>query len=304
MATFEYIQQQLKDTESTVVAIGNFDGVHLGHQEVFKRLKKIAEDLKAQPLVLILYPHPKEIFTGSSPALLTTLKDRMEMIRAMGIQHVFDLKFDLEFAEVSADNCLRMFRDKLNMQHMVIGPTTHIGKNREGSPVKIVTLSKQIGFDVTVLEQQSIHDCKISSSQIREFISQGNMRQTSQLLGRNYVVHGVVETGAGKGKQIGFPTANVAQIQTIVPMRGVYAGRATLDGTIWKAAINVGTRPTVTSSPEIVVECHLIDFDRKIVGKALEIEWVDRLRNEVKFASIDELRNQIQLDVRNARSIL
>ena len=302
MPKLSEIQKKLKK-ESRAIALGNFDGVHLGHQAVFAQLKKIAAEKKLKPFVLVLFPHPKEIFTGSSPALLTTIEIRKELIRSLGIE-VDDLTFDLSLAEIQAQDLLQTFKKDLGMQHLVIGPTTHIGKNREGTPSKIVEFSQAMDFGISVVDQLEVKGCKVSSSVIREYISKGDLRLVADLLGRFYSTRGVVETGQGKGRGIGFPTANIHHIQTMVPGRGVYAGYVHLQGQRHKAAINVGMRPTVTSDKTLVVEAHLIDFDQKIVGHELIVDWVERLREEVKFGSIDELKVQIQRDVRKARDIL
>ena len=291
--------------ESRAIALGNFDGVHLGHQAVFEQLKKVSHEKKVKPLVLVLFPHPKEVFSGSSPAILTTIETRKALILGLGLD-VEVLTFDLSLAQMQANDLLKTFQQDLGMQHLVIGPTTHIGMNREGTPSRIKEFSQSMGFGVSIVDQLGIKGCKVSSSLIREYISKGDLRLVADLLGRHYVTRGVVKTGQGKGRSIGFPTANVHHIQTMVPGRGVYAGYVFLNGNNerLKAAINVGIRPTVTLDKTLVVECHLIDFDQKIVGHELEIAWVERLREEVKFGSVDELKVQIQRDVRRARDIL
>lgn len=304
MSTLIEIQKKIQKLGSSVIAIGNFDGVHVGHQAIFQQVKKIANEQKLNPLIFILYPHPKEIFSGSSPALLTSLEDRKNLIQKLGFDDVFDLTFDLTLSEIRDKELLQKFKDGFGMKHFVIGPTTHIGKNREGTPERIVELSKIMGFGVSVLNLMDVKGCRVSSSSIREYVSKGDVRLVSNLLGRHYSTHGIVETGAGKGKTIGFPTANIAQIQTMVPARGVYAGYAILNEQRFKAAINIGIRPTITSDKTLVVECHIIDFNNKIVGQNLEVQWVEKLRDEVKFGSVDELKGQIQRDVRKAKDIL
>lgn len=304
MATLQQIQSELSGSSATIVTIGNFDGVHLGHQSIFQQMISHSKNKSLSTVVLILYPHPKEIFTGSSPALLTTLEDRKKMIRSLGIENVFDFSFDLKTSEISAKDLLRSLVSQLHMKHFCIGPTTHIGKNREGTPEKIVKFSKELDFEISTLELLQIKGCKVSSSIIRDCISRGEMRLAADMLGRFYSTQGVVESGMGKGKLLGYPTANLDHLETMVPACGVYAGYTWVDGKKYKSAINIGTRPTITDSKKIVVEPHILDFDKKIVGKSIEIQWVERLREEIKFESIDQLKIQIQNDVRKSMNIL
>lgn len=304
MSTLNEIQKKLSKEKSTVISLGNFDGVHEGHRAIFQTVMDVSKKEKASSVALVLFPHPKEFFTGSSPALLTTLDDRMQLIHKVGIKHVEHLKFDLSLSEIPSKELLEMFMKNFHMKHLVIGPTTHIGKNRDGTPGRIRELSQSLGFGLTIVDQLEIKHCKVSSSLIREYVLKGDMRLVADMLGRHYSTQGVVETGAGKGRTIGFPTANIAQIQTMVPARGVYAGFGILRGKRRKAAINIGMRPTVTSDKKLVVECHLIDFNEKIVGETLEIQWVEKLRDEVKFESIDQLKIQIDRDVRKVKSTI
>lgn len=290
--------------QSTMVSIGNFDGVHLGHQSIFLQMLHESEKHNFTPVVLILHPHPKEIFTGSSPALLTTLDDRKKMIQALGIEHVHEFTFDLQTSEKTAAFILQEFITKLGMKHFCIGPTTHIGKGREGTPQRILEILGEMGVGVSVVDQLQIKGCKVSSSLVRDCIGRGEMRLAADMLGRFYSTRGIVETGMGKGKLLGYPTANLDHLETMAPACGVYAGYTWVDGKKYKSAINVGTRPTVTESKKIVVEPHILDFDAKIVGKALEIQWVERLREEVKFESIEQLKIQIQNDIRKSINIL
>ncbi|MEZ4846023.1 MAG: riboflavin biosynthesis protein RibF [Bdellovibrionota bacterium] len=289
---------------SSVVALGNFDGVHEGHRAIFKRMLEIAKIENLKPIVFVLFPHPKEFFTGSSPALLSTLENRLELVRECGIQEVHHLAFDQALSIVPAQELIKVFQHDFQMRHLVIGPTTHMGKNRDGTPNQIQEWASIMNYGLTIVPQLEIKGCKVSSSLIREYILRGDVRLSADMLGRFYSSSGIVETGAGKGRTIGYPTANIAKIQTIVPARGVYAGYAYVRNQKYKAAINIGIRPTLASDKKLVVEAHLIDFNDKIVGQSLKIEWVERLREEVKFESVDQLKLQIDLDVRKAKDIL
>ena len=303
MATLREIQQSI-DSNSTVLTIGNFDGVHLGHQSIFGSVTEIAKARDASSVALVLFPHPKEIFTGSSPALLTPLDQRLQLIRDMGLDHVFHLQFDHELSKQTVHQILDFFQDSLKMDHLVIGPTTHIGKNREGIPSKIREISETKPFGLTIAQEKEVQGSKVSSSVIRNAIGRGNMRHAAQLLGRYYATSGIVVSGMGKGRVIGYPTANLSKIQTMVPARGVYAGYAYVEGQKYKAAVNVGTRPTLTDDQKIVVEPHIIDFDQSILGKSLEVHWVERLREEVRFSSPDQLKIQIGNDIRKVMDML
>ena len=289
---------------SSVMALGNFDGVHQGHRAIFERMLQISRAENLKPIVLVLFPHPKEYFTGSSPALLSTLENRLELIRACGIQQVHHLSFDQALSNVPAQELIEGFQQDFQMKHLVIGPTTHMGKNRDGTPNQIREWASSMNYGLTIVPQLEIKGCKVSSSRIREYILRGDVRLAADMLDRFYSSSGIVETGAGKGRTIGYPTANIAKIQTMVPAQGVYAGYAYVGNQKYKAAINIGIRPTLASDKKMVVEAHLIDFNDKIVGQSLKIEWVERLREEVRFESVEQLKLQIDLDVRKAKDIL
>lgn len=304
MSSLLDLKNKYAKVQSSVIALGNFDGVHLGHRAIFDQVQYVAKDKKITPIIFVLFPHPKEFFTGSSPALLTTLNHRIKLIEKLGFDHVECLTFDQKLADYPAKSFLESFQKNFHLKHLVIGPTTHVGKNRDGTPGRIQELSQELGFEVTIVPQYGRKGCNVSSSLIRENILKGEMRWVAEMLGRTYSTQGIVETGAGKGRVIGFPTANISQIQTMVPARGVYAGYGYVQGQKYKAAINIGIRPTIASDKKLVVECHLIDFNGKIVGQSLIVEWVERLREEVKFDSVDQLKIQIDRDVRKAKAIL
>jgi len=292
----------------SVVAIGNFDGVHLGHQIVIGRAREIARSLGAPLAVLTFEPHPYGVFNPNAPPFrLTLLRGKARALEALGVDLLFVLHFDLAFAQVSAEEFAReVIVSGAQARHVLAGYDFHFGHKRRGTPALLQTLGAQLGFGVTVVAPLTAPGGAVySSTRIREHLAEGRPREAAALLGRPFEIEGRVETGDRRGHTIGFPTANLSLGDFLRPAGGVYAVRVAIEGeTDWRDGVaNLGTRPTVGGS-DLRLETHLFDFAGDLYGKHLRVALVEHLRPERKFSELEELKAQIAADAGRARAIL
>ena len=292
----------------SVVAIGNFDGVHLGHQIVIGRAREIARGLGAPLAVLTFEPHPYHVFHPEAPPFrLTPLRGKARAIEALGVELLFVLHFDLAFAQVSAEDFARqVVVEGAQARHVLVGYDFHFGHKRRGTPTLLQELGAALGFGVTVVAPLATAGGAVySSTRIREHLAQGRPREAAALLGRPFEIEARVETGDRRGRTIGFPTANLALGEFLRPASGVYAVRVGIEGEAgWRDGVaNLGTRPTVGGS-DLRLEAHLFDFAGDLYGKHLRVALVDYLRPERKFAGLEELKAQIAADASGARAVL
>jgi riboflavin kinase/FMN adenylyltransferase len=285
------------------VAIGNFDGAHLGHAAL------IAEVLRhkgAGPGVAVTFdPHPLTLLRpGFTPQLLTTVAERCEQLHGLGVDHVVLLKSTRELFDLTADRFFaEVIQRRLAPRAMVEGENFRFGHNREGDIERLAQLCRASSIEFFV--QPSIHagEEPISSSRIRSLLVAGDVSGANRLLGRNYCLSGIVEQGARRGRTIGFPTANLGQVQTVIPKDGVYAVRVSLSEGVFAAAANVGGNPTFAESRR-KIEIHLIGFNGDLYGREIKAEFVERLRDTRTFGGVDELISQLKHDIEAAKRIL
>jgi riboflavin kinase/FMN adenylyltransferase len=292
----------------SVVAIGNFDGVHLGHQIVIGRAGEIARGLGAPLAVLTFEPHPYHVFHPEAPPFrLTPLRGKARALEALGVELLFVLHFDLAFAQVSAEDFARqVVVEGVQARHVLVGYDFHFGHKRRGTPALLQDLGAALGFGVTTVAPLATAGGAVySSTRIREHLAQGRPREAAALLGRPFEIEARVETGDRRGRTIGFPTANLALGEFLRPAGGVYAVRIAIEGEpAWRDGVaNLGTRPTVGGS-DLRLEAHLFDFAGDLYGKHLRVALVDHLRPERKFAGLEELKAQIAADASRARAVL
>ena len=294
----------------SVVAIGNFDGVHKGHQIVIGRAAETARGLAARLSVLTFEPHPYHVFHPEAPPFrLTPFRAKAHHIEALGVDLLFVLPFDLNFSKVSADDFVRtLIVEGLAARHAVVGYDFHFGHQRGGTPDVLRKLGERWGFGVTVVAPLGIASGTVySSTRIRQQLTAGEVRDAAILLGRPFEIEGRVELGDRRGRAIGFPTANLRLGDTIRPAGGVYAVRVQIEGETpprWRDGVaNLGTRPTVGGT-DLRLEAHLFDFADDLYGKHLRVALIEHLRPERKFAGLDELKAQIAADAAQAQAIL
>lgn len=283
----------------TVATIGNFDGVHRGHQAVIAQLKQRGEALGCPTTVITFEPLPHEYFLGDkSPPRLTSLREKHAYFKSQGIDQLLCLPFGKKLCHTSAESFLEtILLDGLELKHLVVGDDFRFGKGRRGDFAMLESAGKRRGFTVVDTPTLQHAEGRISSTRIRAALAAGDLEAAELLLGRPYAMCGRVVHGDQRGRTIGFPTANIRIHRPVSPLHGVYA--VEVEG-VGYGVTNVGTRPTVDGKG-FLIETHVLDFDSDLYGKRLSIRWLKHLRGEKKFASLEKLKAQIALDVENAR---
>lgn len=288
----------------SVLAIGNFDGVHRGHAALVQRLVETAAERGATPTVLTFEPHPREFFSpDSAPARLTTLREKLELLRDCGVGQVMVCRFDTAFAALGAEEFIeRVLVRALRVRHVIIGDDFRFGRGRRGDLALLRAKGAECGFTAEEMGSVVSGGERISSSGVRDALAAGDMERAARLLGRPYVIDGRVVRGDQLGRQIGFSTANIRIKHNPLPMAGVFV--VTVDGLsegTLPGVANLGIRPTVNGTRPLL-EVHLFDFDRDIYGAHLSVRFVHKLRDERKFPNFDALKARIALDAQAARA--
>ena len=288
------------------LAIGMFDGVHLGHQQVIRQAISNAEQHEAVSVVVTFDRHPNTIVAPDRvPPLVHTLPQKLRAISALGTQATLVLVFDELFSRKTGEEFIRELAADFGRIHSIcVGSTFHFGRKRSGNVTLLKTLGEELHFQVHGLSAVSLDGEVVSSTRIRETIRTGQLDGAGQMLGREYALCGIVQRGDGLGRKLGFPTANIDTRGLVVPPGGVYAVHCALGGQSHRAVLNIGFRPTLQSAaPELRVEAHLLEFDGDLYGQELEVTFIEKLRAEQKFPSLEDLRGQIAADIRSARSL-
>lgn len=294
-----------RDLINPIVTLGNFDGVHLGHRHIFNQVIGRARERGGESVVYTLHPHPMKVLKpDASPPLITSTARKIELIESCGIDVVFCDHFSESFAERSPEEFVHdILVDVIGAREVLVGDDYRFGKGRRGDINMLTELGRKFGFGVAAAEQVEIGGVPVRSTGIREMVCRGDVDGAAKFLGRPHILTGVVARGAGRGKTIGFPTANLDTADELIPAKGVYAGWILHDNQRYKSAINLGTNPTFEGNT-FSIEAHILDFSKEIYREILEIHFVSRLRNEMAFGSVDELRSQIDHDVSRTREVL
>ncbi len=306
----EYGLDRVERDRNSVVTVGSFDGVHVGHQAIIRYLVCRAQVHHAQSVVVSFEPHPREVLTGEVMPLLTTIDERADCLEALGLDRFIILEFTREFAARSAENFVSdILVGCIGVQEVVVGYDHRFGRGRKGDTHLLKQMGKELGFDVDIIPAQAVAEDIVSSSRIRTLLTRdGDVRGVALLLARPYTLDGAIVRGAGRGRTIGFPTANIriANDKKVVPRHGVYAVRVRFRGEdqAYGGMMNIGVRPTVNSTRETHLEVHLFDFNHDVYGQDIQIAFVDRLRDERKFASLEDLTAQLKRDEYSSRSLL
>lgn len=293
--------------ESCVATIGKFDGVHLGHQLILDQLKRKAEHFDLPSLVILVEPHPEEFFAenaDSCPARLTILQEKLEILESFGIDFVFQLKFDQQLSELSAEDYIAdILVAGLGVKSFIVGNDFRFGHQRKGDFELLSDAGKQFGFEVVETAAYERNGHRISSTYIREQLAKADFTLVEQLLGRPYSIKGEVIRGKQLGTDLGFPTCNIRPQRLRIPLHGVYACEVRLEDQFRPAAVNIGYRPTVTESGEALLEAHILDFNEDLYGKTIEVIFRQKIREEIKFSGLEELRQHISADVEQVREL-
>ena len=285
------------------MTIGNFDGLHRGHQAVLRQLHRYAARHRLVTTVMTFEPTAQEYFSPqTAPARLQRLREKLAMLRGLEVDQVLCLRFDRRLAELSAEHFIRQILvDGLDVRYLVVGDDFRFGKGRVGDFTLLQEAGKQHGFEVVGTGTFLEGDDRVSSTRIRESLAAGKLAMAARLLGRPYRICGRVAAGQQRGRSIGFPTANIHLHRVVSPLNGVFSVRVHgLAAQPLQGIANIGTRPTVDGSYR-VLEVHLFDFESDIYGRHLEVEFCNRLRDEMKFESFEALKQQIDTDARQAR---
>lgn len=286
------------------LAIGVFDGVHLGHQAVISTSARHAHSADGTPVVVTFDPHPMKVLRPqNAPHLLTATQHKIELIRQLGVEHLLIIAFDRKFAATSPEAFVARLRQSSKpLREICVGHEWSFGKNRAGNLSLLRRLGAECGFNVVGITPVKTNGTVVSSTAIRGAVEIGDFVSAARMLGRDYTILGTVKEGSRLGRQLGFPTANLSAHSEQFPPNGVYVVEARLDGVLHHGLVNVGFRPTVSAAaPERLIEVHLLDFFREIYGQDMEIRFVKFLRPEKKFTSLEALQNQITEDVKQAR---
>ncbi len=288
-----------------MLTIGVFDGVHLGHQHLIGNLKEQAAERGLSAGVLTFRRHPQDVLQPQTQlTFLTTLEERINLIRNLGIEFVAVLSFTKAVARLSARRFVSLLKEHLRMRGLVLGPDFALGRGREGNASTLKALGQELGFTVASVPYLRIEGQVVSSTSIRDALSRGDLSRAARLLGRNFSIKGSVVPGDDRGKKLGFPTANITPGPSqALPTDGVYATWARVGDKRYESATNVGVSPTFGGKARNI-EAHLIDFNGDLYGQELTIEFVQRIRDEVSFATPDELRAQMGRDVEQAKAML
>ncbi len=299
--------RDLQDTlRGACITIGNFDGVHVGHQLLIARTREKARARGLESVVLTFEPHPERVLVGpDTPPFITLLDQKLELIGAQGVEVAVVMEFTRELAAVSPEEFVRLYLvECLNCRELVIGYDYAFGKGRKGNYELLAALGAQHGFGVERLGPVMLDGAVVSSTRIRDLVQAGKVWEAMPLLGRFYIVQGEVVHGRDRGgKLLGFPTANLKLVDELFPATGVYAVWAELDGRIHPAVANIGYNPTFGNTA-LSVEAHLLDYSGDLYGRAVRIHFVQRLRSEQKFSGLDELKARIAQDIQLGRQIL
>ncbi len=288
---------QITNQKECVVVLGNFDGIHIGHQKLLEKAREEAKYKKIEVVVFSFYPPPTWVLSDKKKKLITSREEKVKLMKEYGVNTFIEYPFDIEFSKITPSDFVRdILVKKLKAKSIVIGRNYHFGKRREGDSEYLKNIGKDNAMDVSVVDTVKIENRVVSSSVIRDLIAEGNIELVSKMLGRNYSVEGTVMHGKKLGRTIGFPTANLSTDNNrVYPPNGVYATSINLEDKTYLGITNIGINPTVLGKNK-VIETNIFDFNGDIYDKNIEISFYKYIRSEKKFQSLDELKNQISED--------
>ncbi len=307
MLTIDDLQRWPRDLAFPLLAIGVFDGVHVGHREILRRLVERARLRSGAAMVLTFRPHPQKVIRPSeAPMLLQTERQKLEMLKETGLDVLIRLPFTRKLSLLTPEEFAESILARHGVREIHVGSNFRFGHRRSGDFRALDELGKRWGFEVHEIKPVCLRGERVSSTRIRRLLLEGRVAAARRLLGRAYQIQGTVVRGAGRGADIGFPTANLLPENELVPAVGVYSTRALINGHAFPAVTNVGFRPTVDregpSTP--VVETHLLDYVGDLYGKSMGLDFCRRIRPEIKFSGVDELKRRIERDVERTRAYL
>ncbi len=294
---------QAQKIKNAVVTIGTFDGVHLGHQAIFKEMRRMAQEVGGETVVVTFYPHPRQVLAIGTERLrfICSQEEKLKKIEEYGIDNVVIIPFTKEFASTPSEVFIKDYIiERIHPAVIVVGYDHHFGKNRMGDFEMLTRLGEQYGFKTIQVEAQDVNEVAVSSTKIRNYLWAGNVKAANELLGYPYSVTGTVVAGNKIGRTIGFPTANldIPNEFLMINNPGVYACQTSIDGKTYNAMANTGLRPTIGDRAEgdFIIEVNIFDFEGDLYGKTLKVWFLDRIRDEVKFTGLEALKIQLEQD--------
>jgi len=297
-----------KQIKSSVITIGTFDGVHVGHQQIIHRLVDTAHKNDLQALVLTFFPHPRMVIQNDANIkLINTIDEKAKQLEQLGVDHLVVKEFTKSFSRLTALEYVRdILVNKLKVKHIIVGYDHHFGRNRTANINELKEFGAFYDFEVTEIEPQEVDDVAVSSTKIRSAILKGNIATANKFLGYNFMLTGTVIKGKGLGKTLDFPTANI-QIEAaykLIPKHGVYVVKSQIKAVEVFGMMNIGKNPTVSEGNQTKIEVHFFDFSANLYGAVLKIELLDHLRSEIKFPNIEALKLQLEKDKADATNAL
>lgn len=307
MQVFDSIKD-LKKNKNTILTLGTFDGIHPGHLKIIDKMVDRSREYGFRNVVITFHPHPRAVLSANSDVkLLTTPREKIELLRKNGVGNVLTINFTKEFASLTAEEFIYDFLvNGIGLSEIVLGHDHHFGKGRSGNAELLKVIGAKENFTVTTVDAFYINDEVVSSTKIRNALSNGELKKANSLLGRNYSFSGVVVGGDKRGRELGYPTANIKLLSQdkLLPAIGIYAVKVIVGSEKHIGLLSIGKRPTFYNEGEIVTEVFIYNFDREIYDAVVTLELIERLRGEEKFNSADELINQMNKDKENGLKIL
>jgi riboflavin kinase/FMN adenylyltransferase len=286
-------------TKKTILTLGTFDGVHIGHKKILQKLTQNTPNEDYESVVLTFFPHPRMVLQeDSNIKLLNTIKEKQDLLEEIGIENLVIHPFDETFSQLTAEEFVKtVLVEKFHVQKIIIGHDHRFGRNRTANIDHLIDFGKQYGFDVSQISVQELNEISVSSTKIRNAILDGNIQLANDYLGYSYFITGTVITGKQLGRTIGFPTANIKieENYKLIPQNGVYLVQASINSQLINGMMNIGTNPTV-GAQEKSIEIHFLDFDADIYNQELKVSILQRIRDEKKFNSLQDLQEQLQKD--------
>jgi riboflavin kinase/FMN adenylyltransferase len=292
-----------------VVTPGTFDGVHIGHRKIIERIQQKAKEINGESVVLTFDPHPRLVLfpEDNQLRLLTTLDEKLHLLEHASVDHVVVIPFNLEFSRLTATSYVEnILVNRLHTQCLVIGYDHQFGRNREGSIEQLQKLAPKFGFEVEEIPPQDIDDIKVSSTKIRNALLAGDIQTANTFLTYPYNFEGMVVKGNQIGRTLGYPTANIQPTDSLklIPGIGIYAVQIDIEGKLYGGMMSIGKRPTVEDTEQITIEVHVFDWSEDLYGQRIRIYMIAKMRNEEKYNGLEELKQQLILDEKQARELL
>ncbi len=298
MNVFYNLSEVQKDNK-TVLTLGTFDGIHLGHKKIIDRLTEKASQIGGRSFLITFDPHPRNVLSANKIKLLNTLPEKLEILNSLGVENVLVINFTKEFSQNSSEDFFKSYIvNKVGIKEIIIGYDHHFGKGRGGDENTLKELGLEFNFIVSRVDAVNIGEITVSSTKIRNALLSGDVKLANQLLGRNYSFTGIVIAGDGRGKELGFPTANIKldDETKLLPAIGIYVVELIIENEKYFGLMSIGKRPTFYNDGQVTTEVYIYDFKENIYGKNVKVNMIERIRGEEKFSSADELIVQMNKD--------